>query len=147
MPKNIAKPNRLEIAGIKDGRDITRPFIGPLLYPLDTVLRSQNHDYKVYTALLRDSQVFSCLQQRISKVISAETIVDAASDADIDVAAADFIRNLLFEIGWDAVCERMLYAIFFGFSIAEIQWTYRDENRRSSASMCDRKSVSGLTPT
>ena len=124
--KNIATPPKLEIAGLKDGRDITRPFIGPLLYPLDTVLRSQNHDYKVYTALLRDSQLFSCLQQRIAKLIACETIIDAASDSDIDVAAADFLRNMLNEIGWDAVCERMLYAIFFGFSIAEIQWAYRD---------------------
>ena len=124
--KNIATPPKLEIAGLKDGRDITRPFIGPLLYPLDTVLRSQNHDYKVYTALLRDSQLFSCLQQRIAKLIACETIIDAASDSDIDVAAADFLRDMLNEIGWDAVCERMLYAIFFGFSIAEIQWAYRD---------------------
>ena len=124
--KNIATPPKLEIAGLKDGRDITRPFIGPLLYPLDTVLRSQNHDYKVYTALLRDSQLFSCLQQRIAKLIACETIIDAASDSDIDVAAADFLRNMLNEIGWDAACERMLYAIFFGFSIAEIQWAYRD---------------------
>lgn len=124
--KNIATPPKLEIAGLKDGRDITRPFIGPLLYPLDTVLRSQNHDYKVYTALLRDSQLFACLQQRIAKLIACETIIDAASDSDIDVAAADFLRNMLNEIGWDAVCERMLYAIFFGFSIAEIQWAYRD---------------------
>ncbi|MBC7515550.1 MAG: DUF935 family protein [Alkalinema sp. FL-bin-369] len=124
--KSIATPPKLEIAGLKDGRDITRPFIGPLLYPLDTVLRSQNHDYKVYTALLRDSQLFACLQQRIAKLIACETIIDAASDSDIDVAAADFLRNMLNEIGWDAVCERMLYAIFFGFSIAEIQWTYRD---------------------
>ena len=90
--KNIATPPKLEIAGLKDGRDITRPFIGPLLYPLDTVLRSQNHDYKVYTALLRDSQLFSCLQQRIAKLIACETIIDAASDSDIDVAAADFLR-------------------------------------------------------
>lgn len=124
--KNIATPPKLEIAGLKDGRDITRPFIGPLLYPLDTVLRSQNHDYKVYTALLRDSQLFACLQQRIAKLIACETIIDAASDSDIDVAAADFLRDMLNEIGWDAVCERMLYAIFFGFSIAEIQWAYRD---------------------
>lgn len=121
---SVRVPPKLEIAGIQNGRDITRPFIGPLLYPLDTVLGQKNHDYTVYESLLRDSQVFSCLQQRFKKTIGCEWLVDAASDSATDQKAAEFIRELLNKIPWDAITERMLYATFFGFSIAELQWAY-----------------------
>jgi Protein of unknown function (DUF935) len=118
MPGARAAVTR-EIATIARGRDITRPWLGALLDPQDSVLRLNQFDYEVYEALLRDDQVGATLQQRRSAVISREWAVTPGGDKRLDKQAADFIRGTLTAIGWDNVCDKMLFGRHYGFAVAE----------------------------
>lgn len=122
-----------EIALISLGRDVTRGFVDPLqvLQPTDTVLRNRGGgDYKVYEELLRDDQVQSTFQQRRLAVISRPWEVVPASDAPRDVEAADYLRDTLKRINFDRLTNKMLFGVFFGYSVAECMWAV-DGNRVS----------------
>lgn len=117
----------LEIATTGDGRDITRPYVAGMMMPNDRVLSGRGGgDLQIYEQVLSDPQVKACLEQRRNAVTSCEWIVEAASDRRADRKAADWLRENLQHIGWDARTDRMLYASFYGFSAAELLWEVRD---------------------
>ena len=122
---NQAKPRvtmYAEIATTKDGRDITRGYIGDQWYlqPQDKVLLYQaGGNYEVYEDILRDDRVKSALSQRRSAVVSRETLVAPGGTRRRDRMAADFIRETIEHIRWDTLTERMHYGIFYGYSVAE----------------------------
>lgn len=118
----IIRPQRLELASIKGGRDITRPYFGKMLEPLDSVLAGQGRDYQVYEELLKDSQVHSCFQQLSDRISECETTVLPGGERPIDLAAAEAFELVLKTIGWDDLTKRMAYARIFGFSVAEVLW-------------------------
>lgn len=118
----IIRPQRLELASIKGGRDITRPYFGKMLEPLDSVLAGQGRDYQVYEELLKDSQVHSCFQQLSDRISECETTVLPGGERPIDLAAAEAFELVLKTIGWDEITKRMAYARIFGFSVAEVLW-------------------------
>lgn len=91
-----------------------------LLQPTDPVLVVKGgRDYKLYRETLRDDQCAATFNDRRLAVTSKEWVVDAASDAPLDVAAADFIRDELGRVGWDNITDKMLYARWYGHSVAE----------------------------
>ena len=114
------------IATTSDGRDITRPYVHGLQQPRDPrLLRSV--DWGVYEKILEDDQVYSTMQQRRGAVVSRDWDVIAGDEDDPrSVAAADALRDNLLRIGWDRVTEKMLYAPFHGFAVAELLWEFRD---------------------
>lgn len=115
-----------EIATTGDGRDITRPFMAGLQQPRDTRLNAAI-DWGVYDRVLLDDQVFSTLQQRRSAVVSREWTVLPGDEADPrSVEAADKFTATLTRIGWDRITDKMLYAIYNGYAVAEIIWEPRD---------------------
>lgn len=117
----------LEIATTGDGRDITRPYVAGMMVSNDRVLTGRGGgDLQIYEQVLSDSQVKACLEQRRNAVTSCEWVVEAASDRRADRKAADWLRENLQHIGWDARTDRMLYASFYGFSAAELLWEVRD---------------------
>ena len=118
----IARPQTgLEIATSADGRDITRPFVGPLLVPADRVLRARGAgDLLIYEQVLSDPQVKACFEQRRNAVTSCEWTVEAASDRRIDKKAAEHIEAQIKRVGFDNVTDKMLYSNFFGYAVAEI---------------------------
>jgi phage gp29-like protein len=118
------KPDFREIATTQDGRDITRGYIPNdfLLPPQDTVLRLQGGNYEIYQDVLRDDQVAACFQQRRTALISKEWVVNPASEKRLDKKAADFIKETLKNIQFDQTMDKMLYGIFYGFSVAECLW-------------------------
>jgi phage gp29-like protein len=118
----IIRPQRLELASIKGGRDVTRPYFGKMLEPLDSVLAGQGRDYQVYEELLKDSQVHSCFQQLSDRISECETTVLPGGERPIDLAAAEAFELVLKAIGWDEITKRMAYARIFGFSVAEVLW-------------------------
>lgn len=124
----IEKPNLDEIATTARGRDITQPWIGPLMQTQDLLLSSRGGDLRIYEEVLRDDQVKSTFGQRRSAVISAEWTVTPGGDSARDKEAADFLHGQLEKIGWDNVTDKMLYGVFFGYSAAEILWG-REGNR------------------
>jgi phage gp29-like protein len=110
------------IATTHDGRDITRPFIGPLEEFADKRLLG-SVDWGAYDLILLDDQVKSCLEQRRSAVVSREWDVLPGDAADPrSVAAGDAFKANLEDIGWDRITDRMLYAPFHGFAVAELLW-------------------------
>lgn len=114
---------KAEIATTRNGRDITRGFVDalPLLPPTDSVLNRAG-GYAGYDELLRDEQVAACFGQRRLAVVRRPWQVEPGGNKRLDKQAAALIEETLKRIGWDQVCDQMLYARFFGYAVAEIMW-------------------------
>ena len=126
-----------EIATTRDGRDITRGYLLPdmPLEPQDSVLLEQGRGYDIYKELLRDDQVKTGIDQRINALVGCEIQVDAGGTRRADKKAADFIREMLDGLGstaddpqftragglsgFDSLTQKMWYAIYYGFGVAE----------------------------
>ena len=119
-----SKPPFREVSSTCDGRDITRAFCSPLelLVPQDSVLQAKGGDYVIYEEVLRDDQVASTFQQRRLAVTSSEWGVRPGGTDRKSQKAADHLRYVLENIGWDGVTDKMLYGVFFGYAVAECLW-------------------------
>ncbi len=118
-----------EIATTADGIDITRGYSGPLLTPLDTVLRARGgNDLLIYQQVLSDTEVKGTLGQRQLAVTRCEWQVEPGGDKRVDRQAADYLREQLHRIGWDNVTTKMLYGVAYGYAVAEI--VYRRDGAR-----------------
>lgn len=117
-----AKPNLLgELAGIEAGRDITRPYVGPLLVPQDPILANRGFGNPAfYKPILTDDQVKSCMTQRISAVTARDWEVRPGEDSRAGRKAADWLREQLARLDWDLITEQMLWGKFYGLSVAEM---------------------------
>lgn len=117
------KPNLLEIATTRDGRDITRGFVDglPWLDPTDPVWREAG-GWQGYEALLKDDQVAACFAQRRMAVVARPWTVEPGDDSRAAKKAADLVRETLDAIGWDSITDQMLHARLYGFAVAEILW-------------------------
>ena len=116
------RPSHHEIASVRDGRDITRGYISGsgYLQPQDSILINQAAgNYERYEALLRDDRVHSALTQRRCAVVAREWNVEPGGTLRRDRLAADYLRETLNHIRWDTVTDKMLYGIFYGYSVAE----------------------------
>ena len=113
-----------EIATTLDGRDITRGYMGPLQYSMDSVLKSLGGNLLAYEDVLRDDQVMSTFQQRRLAVISTPWEVQPGGTAFKDKKAAEFVAQVLSEIGFDNITDKMLYGTFYGYSVGECLWKY-----------------------
>lgn len=125
------RPEMREIATTLDGRDITRGYVDPLALaqPQDTVLLTRGGgDYNTYKELLRDDQVAATFHQRRLAVVSREWEALPGGERRQDKAAAEFLREQLEHIRWDAVTDKMLYGVFYGHAVAECLWA-RDGQR------------------
>lgn len=114
-----------EIAQISKGRDITRGYVEPmgLLQNTDSVLATRGGgDLKIYDEILRDDQVKATFSQRRAAVTSSPWEVVAGGDSPLDEEAADFARQTLKRINFDRVTDKMLFGVFYGYSVAECIW-------------------------
>ena len=123
--KKNSAPNLQEISSSRDGTDWTRPFLNkntPLPVE-DPLLRSKAaSDPSFYEFILSDDQVKAALAQRISAVVTAEWDVVPGGEKPIEIKAARILKKNLEKIEWNKHVEKMLYGIFFGYSVAEIMW-------------------------
>ncbi len=118
-------PNLQEISSSKDGLDWTRPYLAKnsTLPVEDPLLRNKaSGDPGFYEFILSDDQVKATLAQRIGAVVAAEWDVMPGGEKNKEVQAAEILKQNLEEIEWNRVIEKMLYGVFFGYSIAEIIW-------------------------
>lgn len=120
MADKITPAQKQEIAGTGPGRDITRKFTGDLALPGDSVLAAKGGGLELYEEVLRDAQVFSCLQQRRLAVVAREWEVIAGAEDKASQMAADFMREMLARIGFDRVTSLMHYGVFYGYAMAEL---------------------------
>ncbi len=132
MATNVTKKDlKKEIATTKDGKDITRGYVNglPLLAPTDSLLQLKGAgDYKVYMEVLRDEEVKSAFAQRVRAVISRPWEVRPGGDKLIDKKAAEFVKSVIGNLNFDDLTEKMLYGIFYGYSVGETIWA--EENAR-----------------
>lgn len=111
-----------EIATTRDGRDITRGFVDalPLLPSTDRLLALKGGgDLLIYQEVMRDEQVKACFGQRVRAVIARPWEVRPGGDKRIDKQAAKFIEEQLKSVNFDAITEKMLSGVFYGYAVAE----------------------------
>ncbi|MHB9021312.1 MAG: DUF935 domain-containing protein [Halothiobacillus sp.] len=123
-PQIPNKPDMIEVATTGDGRDITRGWVSPdyLLPPEDQILAQRGGNLTIYKEVFRDEQVKACFAQRQLAVVSKEWQVTPASQKRQDKMAADFLAEQLKAVNFDRATEKMLYGVFYGYSIAECMW-------------------------
>lgn len=129
VAKIPARPPRGgEIATTGDAKDILRS-------PLDVwqpyqfgILARIGGDLTVFERVLQDTEVQSVLAQRRLALVSKSWVVEPASEAPIDVQAADWMREQLEALNWDDITDKMHYGVYYGFSIAELLYA-RDGSR------------------
>lgn len=122
LPTELSQP----IATTSDGRDITQPWIRELQQARDPRLVG-SVDWGVYDRILLDDQVKSCLEQRIRAVVSRDWNVLSGEEGDPRAdAAAEAFTDQIERVGWDRVTEKMLYAPFYGYQAAELNWGASD---------------------
>lgn len=118
-----------EIATTGDGRDITRQFVGNLFPNPDTILKTRGSQrLSLWENVLEDDVCGSRFEQRRRAVVSRDWQVDAGGESPGDEEAAEFIREQLQCIQFDNVTDKMLYADWFGYAVAELVYG-RDGNR------------------
>lgn len=120
-----ARPEFLEVATTRDGRDVTRGYVSPFehLTPQDSVLQARGAgNYQIYREVLRDTQVASTLSQRRLAVVAKPWEVEAGGKRAIDKAAAEFLKEQLQRVNWDRTTAGMLYGVFYGYAVAEMLW-------------------------
>jgi len=104
------------------------PFLREgLLLPRDKLLQARGYDWRIYEDVRRDDQVKSTMQQRRGAVIAREWSVEAGGTSAIDTKAAEALQENLEQIPWDAICGKMHWGVFYGWSVGEIMWA-RDGN-------------------
>ena len=121
------KPLEQEMATEDHGYAMTTAYTTMLIENPDTVLRNRGPSFAVYDELLRDDQVKACFQQRRSGLTSASWHVDPATESPEDIAAAEFLHEQIERVGWDDVCDKMLYGVFYGFAVSEIMWEMTEQ--------------------
>jgi phage gp29-like protein len=122
MAKKVPAELAREIATTGMGRDITRPYTRDLEEPSDPRLLGAV-DWGVYDRIKLDDQVRSTMAQRIAAVVSRDWDVLPGDDADPrSVQAADALKMVLEQASIDRVQEKMLWATFYGYQVAEIIW-------------------------
>lgn len=105
--------------------DITQQVFGELREMRDARLRGRA-DWGVYRRIALDDQVRSTFQQRRLAVTSRDWDVLPGGDDARDKAAADALKQDLEAIGWDRVTDKMLWAVLYGYAVAEFEWAYRE---------------------
>lgn len=99
------------------------PFVD-LLQPEDSILSTKGgiDNLKIYKELLRDDQVASTWQQRRLSLTSCDTVVEPGGEDALSKKAADALQVELDGMDWDGITDKMLYAIFYGWGVAEVLW-------------------------
>lgn len=99
-----------------------------ILTPTDSILASKGGigNLAIYRELLRDDQVASTWSQRRLALTRCDTVVEPGADDDASKAAAEALQDELDAVNWDDVTDKALFAIFYGWGVAEVMWKPED---------------------
>jgi phage gp29-like protein len=116
------EPLTQEIATVE--RDFHVLFYGGMMRPNDDTLlaRGGGLGLKIYDDIERDSHAYAVIQKRKMAIVSRDWTVEAASSGRADKKAADMVKEMLTNMGFDFVSVELLDAILKGFSVGEIMW-------------------------
>jgi phage gp29-like protein len=119
----LKRKDRQELSRYDHGINMARALIDGMIQNPDEIIQNRGtEDLKIYKDILRDDQVQSVFQQRLDATVNAEWEVNAASKSAEDEAAAEFIRTQLDMLDFDDISRKMLYAVHYGYSIAELMF-------------------------
>lgn len=105
---------------------IVDPYLKIMANP-DGILSSKGAgDFKIYQEVMRDDTVKSTFQQRRLAVVSADWTVEPGADDPASKAAADALLADLNALNFDQITDQMLYAVFYGYGVAEIMWAVKE---------------------
>ena len=87
--------------------------------------------HKDLEEILRDGYVRSLWEKRRGGIVAVDWIVQPATDAKgkispSDQVAADFISGWIDTIGFDKITKKMMSAIWYGYSVAQVCWEVVD---------------------
>lgn len=117
---DIKKPKNIELSRADHGNMMAKALIETMLENPDDILSGQGSgQMRVYKDLLRDDQVKSCFQQRRTAVVQSEYYVTPAGDSEADQAIAEWLKSELDRLKFDTLCDKMLYAVHYGYGVAE----------------------------
>jgi len=96
-----------------------------LLPSSDSIIkdRAKGRGLRVYDEVRRDDQVQAGLSQLFGDITSRDWVVAPGGDKRIDRLAAESIERQLKKINWDEITTQMAEAVFWGYSIAEAEYT------------------------
>ena len=117
-----------EIASID--RDYNRVFFANILsHDDDTLLtRGGSKSYRIYDELERDAHCGAVLDKRKMAVTSRPWSISPESDAPLDVAAAELVKQALKKLRFNRACKNLLDATLKGYSVSEVMWGIVDGN-------------------
>lgn len=126
MPKQKMKKQPIqELSRADKSKLMAQALIDGMLQNPDNLLRTKGGGrLDIYKEVLRDDQVTSCFQQRRRATVTTEWEVTPASDSARDKEIAAFVSANLKRIGFDQITDKMLYALHYGYGIAEILWAH-----------------------
>lgn len=112
--------------------DITIAGYTDVLDYVDDILlrRGGSEGLKVYDEIERDTHAYSVLQKRKHQLVAREWVVEPGGDNADDIAAADFVRDMLSTLPFDQICLSLLDATLKGFSVSEIIWAHDGRHLR-----------------
>jgi phage gp29-like protein len=121
----LAAPLDLLNADRRPSVSATTPFLS-VLQPTETdrVLaeRGSADNLRIYKELLRDDQVHATWGQRRLALTSCETVVEPGAEDAASVLAAEELQAELDGMAWDDITDKALFALFYGWGVAEIMW-------------------------
>jgi phage gp29-like protein len=130
-PMEPEAPDMSEIARSEDPASPLRldslkavePYV-TLLEATDTVLQSKGGigNLSIYSELLRDDQVATTWGQRRLSLTSCDTVVEPGADDAASKAAAEALQAELDGMNWDDITDKALFAVFYGWGVAEVMW-------------------------
>lgn len=125
------RPNLGEIAAPEDPRNPLRRTAGAMSSPFTTLLQTSDsvlaskggiENLKVYRELLRDDQVATAWAQRRLALTACDMVVEPGADDAASKQAAAELEAELKALAWDDITDKMLYAVFYGWGVAEVLW-------------------------
>ena len=124
--KSTERP-KMEAAASGDGNRAPDLHSGRLAVPGDRILTGRGGgDLQIYAEIASDPKVKSAFEQRRNAVIAREWRVEPGGNRRIDKRAADHFEAQLNHVGFDRLTDKMLWAVWYGYSVAEILWEVRD---------------------
>lgn len=113
-----------EITGLRESRH--KGFLNELLSnPANTEMQHL-FNQATYDRIARDEQVQAAMEQRVASVVGQKWRVDRGGESELDREAANFIQEVIDGLDWDGINRQMLWATFYGFSVAEVIYKVED---------------------
>ena len=88
----------------------------------DLIWRDDASTLLLYRNVLEDQRASQALDQRINAAISKPWMVVSGGDSEADKVAADHLKLLLERIDFEAICYKLLHAVWYGYSIGEVMY-------------------------